>query len=146
MSVDAAPQREFAAASVDDAQRVDKWLWCARFFKTRTLAAKFVADGRVRLTRSGATSRVAKPSVTVRIGDELSFALGQRLFIILIAACATRRGPASEARALYEDLSPPPPPKAEPKSADAARAKGAGRPTKKDRRAIDRLSDPLPEG
>lgn len=88
----------------EDACRLDVWLWRARFFKTRALAARFLEDGRVRLTRQGAAEmRVDKASRTVRPGDNLVFAIGGRLFAITVQALGERRGPASEARELYCD-------------------------------------------
>ena len=84
--------------------RIDVWLWRARFFKTRALAARFVEEGRVRLTRAQAETRLDKASRNVRPGDELVFAIGGRLFSIRIEACGERRGPASEARTLYSPL------------------------------------------
>lgn len=128
-----------AAGNGSAAQRLDKWLWQARFFKTRTVAAKFVSDGNVRLTRGGDTVRIDKPSANVRPGDVIIFTRNERLRIIHVLACAERRGPASEAQALYEDRSPPPAPKGEAPPAPFARTRGAGRPTKKDRRALAAL-------
>lgn len=122
-------------------QRIDKWLWCARFFKTRTLAGKAVNAGDMRVTRGDSTQRVAKASFCIQPEDTLSFTRGERLFIIRIASLAGRRGPAPEARALYEDQSPPPPPRPERQPAAFEREKGAGRPTKKDRRALDDLRE-----
>ncbi len=91
----------------EDACRLDVWLWRARFFKTRGLAARFLEDGRVRLTRNGsAESRVDKASRTVRPGDHLVFAIGGRLFAITVQGIGERRGPASEARELYSDAVP----------------------------------------
>ncbi len=84
--------------------RIDVWLWRARFFKTRSLAARFVEDGRVRLTRSGQESRLDKPARTVKIGDQLVFALGGRLIAVTVEAMGERRGPAAEARGLYSTL------------------------------------------
>jgi ribosome-associated heat shock protein Hsp15 len=86
----------------EDACRLDVWLWRARFFKTRALAARFLDDGRVRVTRPGsAEMRVDKASRTVRAGDHLVFAIGGRLFAITVQGLGERRGPASEARELY---------------------------------------------
>lgn len=83
---------------------MDVWLWRARFFKTRALAARFLEDGRVRLTRpETGESRVDKASRAVRPGDLLVFAIGGRLFSITVRAVGERRGPAEEARALYCD-------------------------------------------
>lgn len=88
----------------EDACRVDVWLWRARFFKTRSLAAKFVDEGRVRLTRGGQESRVDKPARPVKVGDQLVFALGGRLVAVQVEAFGERRGPAAEARGLYSPL------------------------------------------
>ena len=87
-----------------DACRIDVWLWRARFFKTRSLAARVVEDGRVRLHRDGTQVRLDKPSRTVRLGDGLVFAVGGRLVSVRIEAAGQRRGPAAEARSLYSDL------------------------------------------
>jgi len=81
--------------------RADVWLWRARFFKTRSLAAKFVDQGRVRLTRSGQEQRLDKCARPVKVGDALVFALGGRLIAITVAALGERRGPPAEARGLY---------------------------------------------
>ncbi len=122
----------------DESLRIDKWLWQARFFKSRTLAGKFVNGGSLRL--NGA--KIAKAHHVVRVGDVLTFPLGPHIRLIKIEQLGTRRGPATEARTLYEDLDPPQPkPKTEkPLTAPAAkREKGAGRPTKRERRLTDKL-------
>ena len=87
--------------------RVDVWLWRARFFKTRGMAARFVDGGRVRLIRPGAETRLDKPSRTVRPGDGLVFAIGGRAVSVRVEDCGERRGPASEARSLYSELAAP---------------------------------------
>jgi ribosome-associated heat shock protein Hsp15 len=113
-------------------QRVDKFLWYARFFKSRTLAATMVSGGRVRINGE----RCEKPSTLVKIGDVLTFPAGPRVRVIKVLAGGERRGPAPEAQTLYEDLTPP----AEAKPAEetaVARDKGTGRPTKKERRQIN---------
>jgi ribosome-associated heat shock protein Hsp15 len=116
--------------------RLDKWLWYARFCKSRTLAAKLCASGRIHL--DGAI--VQKPHHQVRAGNVLTFPLGPHVRVIKILALGNRRGPAPEARQLYEDLQPPDPSAArEPPL--APRARGSGRPTKAERRAIDRLQN-----
>ena len=84
--------------------RVDVWLWRARFFKTRSLAARIVDEGGVRLSRGGATISLDKPSRTVRGGDVLVFPVGARWMAARIEALGVRRGPASEARRLYSVL------------------------------------------
>jgi len=80
--------------------RMDKWLWHARFFKSRTLASKFCESGLMRV--NGATS--TKAHHALRIGDVLTFPIGQRVRIVRVLALGERRGPAPEARALYEEL------------------------------------------
>ncbi len=116
--------------------RLDKWLWYARFCKSRTLAAKLCASGRIHL--DGAI--VQKPHHQVRAGNVLTFPLGPHVRIIKILALGSRRGPAPEARLLYEDLQPPDLSAAkEPPLAQ--RTRGSGRPTKAERRAIDRLQN-----
>lgn len=119
--------------------RVDKWLWFARFFKSRSLAARQCAEGRVRV--NGA--RVNKAHAVVRPGDVLTFPAGARIRVIRVAALGVRRGPAPEARLLYDDMEPSPQKRAGADPAKpapvAARPRGAGRPTKAERRAIDQL-------
>lgn len=113
--------------------RIDKWLWFARFFKSRSLAAKLCTGNRVRVNRRV----VGKPSATIRIGDVLTFPQGSRIRVVKIVSLGTRRGPAVEAAALYEDLTPP----AEPRDAGAEQRPRGGRPTKAGRRAIVRLKE-----
>jgi len=113
-----------------DTPRLDKWLWHARFFKTRSLATNQVTGGHVRVNGD----KVLKPSFCITAGDTLTFTTGRRVRIIRVLAGSTRRGPAPEAQALYDDLSPPPPPR-DPAAPGADRS--GGRPTKKDRRALD---------
>jgi len=108
-----------------DKGRVDKWLWHARFFKTRGLASKMVSGGHVRVNGN----RIAKPSVMVGAGDTLTFPQARQIKVIRIEAIGVRRGPAPEAQTLYEDLTPPR--EIIPKTAEIERK---GRPTKKDRR------------
>jgi ribosome-associated heat shock protein Hsp15 len=84
--------------------RADVWLWRARFFKTRSMAARFIGEGRVRMVRGGLESRVDKPARTLKPGDGVVFALGGRLVAVKVEAAGDRRGPASEARGLYSPL------------------------------------------
>ena len=112
-------------------QRLDKWLWQARFFKTRSLAAKEVSAVHVRVNGQ----KVAKPATMVVPGDVLTFARGLRVFVIEILSHPTRRGPAAEAQTHYVDRSPPMAPKAVPDPRVGAR------PTGKDRRKIDALKN-----
>ncbi|MFN7002297.1 MAG: RNA-binding S4 domain-containing protein [Roseinatronobacter sp.] len=106
--------------------RLDKWLWHARFVKSRTLAAKLVESSGVRVNGT----RIAKPAYAVAPTDVLTFALGPRVVVVRILALGDRRGPAPEARALYEDLSPPKP---EPDLSRPVPVPG-GRPDKQARR------------
>lgn len=122
-----------------DGQRIDKWLWYARFFKTRSLATKFVNSGKIRVKSNGQSGRITKPSQTVKLDDVLTFAMGRRIRVIKVRAPGTRRGPALEAQSLYEDLSPPHVEQAKAISlAPGQREEGSGRPTKRQRRALDR--------
>jgi ribosomal 50S subunit-recycling heat shock protein len=88
----------------EDACRADVWLWRARFFKTRSLAARFVDEGRVRLTRAGQEGRLDKCARPVKVGDNLVFALAGRLTAVRVEAIGERRGPPAEARTLYSPL------------------------------------------
>lgn len=112
--------------------RLDKWLWFARFYKTRSLAAATVAGGAVRINGTPASKR----STTISAGDVLTFAKDDHVRVIRIEACGTRRGPAPEAQALYTDLSPPVPRK-EDKIPHNPAFEGKGRPSKRDRRQLD---------
>ncbi len=120
--------------------RVDRWLWFARFFKTRSLAARTCAGRTIRV--NGAIA--AKPNHMIRPGDVLTFPVGRDIRVVRVQALGSRRGPAPEAQALYHDLAPPMAKTAaviDP-SAPAApglRELGSGRPTKAQRRALDRL-------
>ncbi|HVH19370.1 MAG TPA: S4 domain-containing protein [Myxococcota bacterium] len=121
--------------------RIDKWLWAARFFKTRSLAAEAVAAGKIELN----DERV-KPAKLIQLGDSVSVRLGPYVHIVHVRGISERRGPASVAATLYEETA----------ESAAARAKLAeqlrmapaafvyeekGRPTKRDRREIDRFRD-----
>ena len=85
-----------------DSLRVDKYLWFARFFKTRSLATKRANGGRIRINGN----KIKKSSDTVRIGDILTFARGNEIRVIRVLNLGTRRGPAQEAQSLYEDITP----------------------------------------
>jgi ribosome-associated heat shock protein Hsp15 len=120
-----------------DGQRLDRWLWCARFFKSRTLAAKLCNERKVRIN-----SRIAtKASAIVRVDDVLTFPQARTVRVVRIKAMAARRGPAVEAVELYEDLSTPAEKAPETPDGIAVRTPGAGRPTKRQRRAIERLTE-----
>lgn len=123
-------------AGTDDATlRLDKWLWHARIFRSRSLASKFCLEGRIRI--GGRV--VEKAHLLVKPGDVLTFAHGRDVKVLKIVALGKRRGPAPEARTLYEDLSTPTP--SAPEGAPSPqRERGSGRPTKADRRALDRLT------
>jgi len=118
--------------------RLDKWLWWARFCRSRTTATKLIASGRVRC--HGAI--VAKAHHGVRPGDVLAFPQGEQLRVVRVLGLGSRRGPATEARSLYEDLAPPE--RKQRSLSPFERDSGAGRPTKRERRALDRLRDSPP--
>jgi ribosomal 50S subunit-recycling heat shock protein len=88
----------------DESLRIDVWLWRARFCKTRTLAARLIEEGRVRLTRAGQEQRLDKPARTVKPGDALVFAIAGRVHAVRIEGLGERRGPPAEARTLYTAL------------------------------------------
>jgi len=124
--------------------RLDRWLWYGRFLKSRSLAAKLVSTGRIRVN----AEKVTKASRLVRQNDVLTFPLGDHIRVIKIIELGTRRGPAPEAQALYEDLDPPKKASADEKAAEKLenagtpkRDPGQGRPTKRDRRKLDNHRD-----
>jgi ribosome-associated heat shock protein Hsp15 len=121
----------------ENRQRIDKWLFFSRAVKSRSLAAKLVTAGRVRINRD----KAAQASDLVKPGDVLTITLERVIHIWKVVGTGVRRGPAEEARRLYEDLTPPPVPKAEAAASAIAplREAGSGRPTKKERRQTDRL-------
>ena len=113
--------------------RVDKWLWAARIFKTRSLAAKACDAGHVKVAGEN-----VKPSKVVRSGETLEIVTPGGLRILEVKGLSEVRGGAPVARALYDDHSPPPPPR-EYAAPFARRERGAGRPTKRDRRDMGKL-------
>jgi ribosome-associated heat shock protein Hsp15 len=122
----------------EERQRIDKWLFFARVVKSRSLAAKLVQAGRVRVNRE----KVDQASHLVKAGDTLTVTLDRRVLVYRVVSTGARRGPAEEARLLYADVSPPPPDRSAPPDAILPlREQGSGRPTKKERRATDRLHD-----
>jgi len=116
-------------------QRIDKWLWHARVVKTRTLAQRLVEQGYVRL--NGTRLKIASQSV--KAGDVLTIALDERVKVLEVRDFAETRGSAPLAQRLYIDRSPPPVPRPERPPTGIARDPGTGRPTKRDRREIDRI-------
>ncbi len=123
--------------------RLDKWLWHARFVKTRARAQEVCASGRIRVNGM----LTAKAHQAVRPGDVLTFPLHAQIRIVRVLATAPRRGSATVARDLYEDLAPAadravgsaPDEPVSPEAMPPQRAPGSGRPTKRDRREIERL-------
>jgi ribosome-associated heat shock protein Hsp15 len=117
-----------------DSIRVDKWLWAARVFKTRSLASTACDGGKVDIN-----AEAAKPARRVRAGDRIEVSLPRgRRRTLKVVAIGDRRGSAEAARALFEDLTPPEPPRSR-QAPPPFREPGAGRPTKRQRREIDRL-------
>ena len=119
-----------------DRQRIDKWLWHARVVRTRSAAAALAASGHVRLNGQ----RIDASSRAVRLGDVVTVALDRTVRVLKVVGFADRRGDAEAAHGLWQDLSPPQPARTQlPEPAAAGlREAGAGRPTKRERRAIDR--------
>jgi ribosome-associated heat shock protein Hsp15 len=121
-----------------DRQRIDKWLWHARVVRTRSAAAALATAGHVRLNGQ----RIDAPSRAVRVADVVTVALDRTVRVLKVAGFSERRGSADDARLICEDLTPPP--AAAPEFGPAVsglRDAGAGRPTKRERRALDRLRD-----
>ena len=118
----------------DDRQRIDRWLWHARVVRTRALAAGLASSGHVRVNGQ----RITAPGRAVRLGDVLTIALHDAIKVMRILGFAARRGSADQAKSLYDDLSPSPE-NAPPAAASPKRDHGAGRPTKRERRALDQL-------
>jgi ribosome-associated heat shock protein Hsp15 len=112
------------------ALRVDKWLWHARFFKTRVLCTKLISSG-IRVN----SNPISKPAFQIKQGDVLTFKQNDDIRVIEVVAIGVRRGPAPEAQALYNDLDPPQPKIKEFRS-ENPKFEGKGRPTKKDRRQL----------
>ncbi len=124
-----------------DAQRLDKWLWYARFFKSRTRASAFCSAGKVRVNAGVAK----KANHALKIGDVLTFPQGSHIRVVRVENLGTRRGPSAAAQTLYDDLEPPMPIKKENGASGgkiAAREARTGRPTKAQRRATDKLRRP----
>jgi len=111
--------------------RIDRWLTAARVFKSRTLAQAACEAGHVRINDVS-----AKPSQNVKIGDEVRAFSPRGALVLVVKGLGEKRLSAALAQLLYDDHSPPPPPKEE---RVAVRERGAGRPTKADRRALSRL-------
>ena len=116
-------------------QRIDKWLWHARVVRTRSSAAALVDEGHVRLNGD----RVSANSQPVKAGDVVTVALDRTVRVMKVIGFAERRGDADAARLLCEDLTPKPATPAAPPA--GLRDPGSGRPTKQERRALDRLMD-----
>lgn len=135
------------SAGASPGQRLDKWLWYARVTKSRTLAAHLIEGGKVRVNRA----RTDKPSHQVRAGDVITATVHRNVRILKVLAPGTRRGPATEARSLYEELTPQAAaPSAQGGGTDAGaatlgetlpenRVPGSGRPTKRERRLLDKF-------
>ena len=113
-------------------ERLDKWLWAARMFKSRSLAAQACDGG-----KGEVNAQSAKPHKVVRVGDLVRVTLRFGKRELRVIALSERRGPAMAARLLYDDLTPPPPPRHERPEPTAQREAGSGRPTKRERRELD---------
>jgi ribosome-associated heat shock protein Hsp15 len=118
--------------------RLDKWLWAARFFKTRSLAASEVDGGHVELN-----GERAKPAKQVRLGDELRIRINQNTHIVRVRGLSERRGPANEAQLLYEETAASKQERErlaeQRRLAPTPAYEEGGRPTKRDRRDMSRV-------
>ena len=120
-------------------QRIDKWLFFTRIAKSRTLAQEWVEGGHVSVNGE----KVRRSSADVRVGDRLEVLAERRTYVLVVRAPGARRGPYEEARLLYDDESPPQ--ERLTLFEQAQRAPGAGRPEKRERRALDRLRSGEPD-
>lgn len=120
-----------------DSVRIDRWLWAARLFKSRTLSAEACHGGKVDVN-----GQAAKAGKLVRPGDTVEVTLSSGRRILKVVALGERRGSAAAAHALYENLTPPPPPRPERVPRAVYRPPGLGRPTKRERRQLARLKSP----
>ena len=117
-------------------QRIDKWLFFARLRKSRSLAAKSVEAGDISINGQN----IRQPSHRVQPGDVVVLSLDRHDMVVKVLQPGERRGPYEQARLLYSDMTPPPPPREERSLFEqATRERGAGRPTKRERRETDRL-------
>lgn len=117
-------------------QRLDKWLFFTRLQKSRSIAQKAIESGDVRVNEA----RITQPSHAVKAGDVVVVSLDRRDVTVRVLLAGSRRGPYEEARLLYEDLTPVAVPGEKPTVFEqATRERGSGRPTKKERRDVDRL-------
>ncbi len=118
--------------------RVDKWLWAARFFKTRSLAAQAVEGGKVKLD-----GQRVKPAKEIQQGDVLAIYVGDHEWVVTVRALSARRGPAEEARKLYEESADSQVRRQAQAAMRRVQAEPAaqmhGRPTKRDRRRLGRF-------
>ena len=125
-------------AESDERTRVDKWLWAARFYKTRSLAAEAIEGGKVQV--NGDRVKRSKP---LQINDEIRIRQGPYEYRLMVRALSDRRGPASQAATLYEETAESRAAREtlalQLKSLHSAFIPERGRPTKKDRREINRL-------
>jgi ribosome-associated heat shock protein Hsp15 len=120
-----------------ESTRIDRWLWAVRLTKTRPDAAAACRGGHVRIN-----DRVAKPSTTVVPGDEVRARIGERTRIVEVVRVIQKRVGAADAVTCYLDRTPAPPPAAAVPV--AVRDRGAGRPTKRDRRMLDKWRSARP--
>ena len=119
----------------DDRQRIDRWLFFTRVVKSRSLAAKLAQSGRVRVNGT----KIDQPSRQIVRGDVLTITLDRKVLVLKVVEPGARRGPYEEARLLYEDMSPPPVARQKGPAALAPyREAGSGRPTKRERRQMDK--------
>ena len=124
-----------------NSMRLDKWLWSARFYKTRSLAAEEIGKGRVQVNRA-----VAKPSRDIRKGDTITLQQGYLRREVIVLSLSMQRGPASQAQQLFEETQASLQARAQAAeqrrlAPEPAQSLGQGRPTKRDRRDIQQVHE-----
>jgi ribosome-associated heat shock protein Hsp15 len=129
-SADAAAVAKAAAPSSGETVRVDSWIWSVRLVKTRSAGATACRGGHVRVN-----GERVKPAYALRVGDEVRLRQAERERVVVVKRVIRKRVGAPVAAECYVDNSPPPP----PREAAGIRDRGAGRPTKRDRRELERL-------
>lgn len=126
----------------DDRLRIDKWLWAARFFKTRSLAHDAIELGRVRLWNEHMDGERIKPAREVHVGDRLSIEMRDVRIEIVVVALSAQRGPATVARTLYEESAESIARRERSRDSAAEPSRGIrGRPTKREGRQLRRVRD-----
>lgn len=135
-----------SASEPQAGQRIDRWLWFTRLFKSRSLASKAVENGAVRITRAGQTIRTDKPGYTLKAGDVVTLKIRGMVRVLEVVSGGVRRGPATEAQTLYRDLTVPPP-AVSAERVEIPSPRPPAKPDKRERRALEafKIKGPIEE-